>query len=324
MSTSIQVPKGSMAGHAPAHAQPQAQVEAPKDAGSAPAGMKIDRNNWWKKPAGAALGGIVEGFCFHPLDTIKTNIQGSRKHRTLSQTVQYIYAKNSNAGMRNFYKGLTPVTINLSMKYIIRYGVNYKVRELLAGESGTTTNLQNFFAGLCAGTTEALLLVTPFECIKTKMQTNPNCNGNIVSSLRYIIQYDGIRGLWRGAVPTVIRQASNQGCMFTTYTLMKQRFYKDETPSSRDAFCMGLFASCVGPLCNTPFDTIKTRLMKQTKLNEEYGRTIGQCARIIYQNEGIRGMYKGLSMRLLRLCPGQATVWVVVENFNRFCKRYDL
>jgi len=284
---------------------------------------KIDKNDWWKKPAGAALGGIVEGFCFHPLDTIKTHLQASRKRYTFSDTVSYIYTKNNNAGLRNFYKGLTPVTLNLSMKYIIRYGVNYKIRELLAGESGTTTNLQNFFAGLCAGTTEAMILVTPFECIKTKMQTNPNCNGNIVSALKYIIKQDGIQGVWRGAIPTVIRQASNQGCMFTTYTLLKTHFYNNEIPNSRDAFLMGLFASSVGPLCNTPIDTIKTKMMIQTKGDEQYGRSISSAFATIVKTEGFPGLYKGLSMRLLRLCPGQATVWVVTENFNRFLQNYD-
>lgn len=270
--------------------------------------------NLLRNPIGGMFGGISEALLFHPLDTIKTKIQLSHKQLT---TLDAIYKIKY---VRNFYSGLFPVTMNLSLKYILRFQTNFALRRLMADENGHTTNLQNFSSGLLTGITEAICIVTPFDVIKTKLQNDKIKYPTFSSSFKSILYEDGVFGFWRGSIPTIIRQGSNQACMFTSYTLLRNYLYDPHDHiNPLSAFIMGLFSSSIGPLCNGPMDVVKTRLMIQSKNNEIYKGSILNTTKLIYKYEGIGALYKGLFPRLLRLCPGQAIVWVVLEQFNKYC-----
>ena len=75
-------------------------------------------------------------------------------------------------------------------------------------------------AGFGAGVTEALVIVTPFEVVKIKLQQQ---KGLAVENLKYkgtlhcgttILKEQGPIGLWAGATPTVCRNGTNQMCLF--------------------------------------------------------------------------------------------------------------
>ena len=74
-------------------------------------------------------------------------------------------------GALSLYKGLTPFVTHLMTKYCLRYYVNFQLRSLVADENGNTTFFQNLFCGMSAGTIEALMIVTPFEVVKTRLQS---------------------------------------------------------------------------------------------------------------------------------------------------------
>lgn len=75
-------------------------------------------------------------------------------------------------------------------------------------------------AGAMAGVTEALVIVTPFEVVKIRLQQQ---RGMAQELMKYkgplhcgglILREEGIRGLWSGAMPTVLRNGTNQMCLF--------------------------------------------------------------------------------------------------------------
>jgi solute carrier family 25 citrate transporter 1 len=75
-------------------------------------------------------------------------------------------------------------------------------------------------AGFGAGVTEALVIVTPFEVVKIKLQQQ---KGLALENLKYkgtlhcattILKEQGPMGLWAGATPTVCRNGTNQMCLF--------------------------------------------------------------------------------------------------------------
>jgi solute carrier family 25 citrate transporter 1 len=74
--------------------------------------------------------------------------------------------------------------------------------------------------GFGAGVTEALVVVTPFEVVKIKLQQQ---HGASVENMKYkgpvhcattIVRERGPMGLWAGATPTVMRNGTNQMCLF--------------------------------------------------------------------------------------------------------------
>jgi len=71
----------------------------------------------------------------------------------------------------------------------------------------------------------------------------------------------------------------------------------------------GGIAGTASTLFNNPFDTIKTRMQKQ-------GQNLSamEVVKGIYKERGWRGYWAGVSTRILRVAPGQAITWAVLES----------
>jgi solute carrier family 25 citrate transporter 1 len=80
--------------------------------------------------------------------------------------------------------------------------------------------IQMRVAGLGAGTTEAVVVVTPMEVVKIRLQAQQHSLADPLETPRYrnaghavytIVREEGISALYRGVSLTAIRQATNQG-----------------------------------------------------------------------------------------------------------------
>ncbi|XP_019197036.1 PREDICTED: mitochondrial succinate-fumarate transporter 1-like [Ipomoea nil] len=78
---------------------------------------------------------------------------------------------------------------------------------------------------------------------------------------RMIVRENGIRGLWAGAAPTVMRNGTNQAAMFTA----KNAFDNGNVLQPWQSMISGFLAGTAGPICTGPFDVVKTRLMAQSR-----------------------------------------------------------
>jgi solute carrier family 25 citrate transporter 1 len=195
---------------------------------------------------------------------------------------------------------------------------------LLADKNGKVSFLNGFLAGLGSGMTEAVLIVTPFEVIKTRLQQQ---KGTDKATLKYhgpvhafqtIIKEEGVTALWKGNVPTMWRQGINQLLLFGTYDYMKNLFFglnRDDPISPVQSLVIGIIAGALGPLCNNPLDVAKTRLMAQMTVPGEkpkYRGTFGTISRVLNE-EGPRALMRGCIMRIIRVAPGMGITFTVVE-----------
>lgn len=174
----------------------------------------------WVKAASGSLGGIVEATCLQPIDVIKTRLQLDRagKYTGIWQCGSTIVKEE---GVRALWKGLTPFATHLTLKYALRMGTNAVFTSALRdAETGELSNARRMAAGFGAGVIEALVIVTPFEVVKIRLQQQ---QGLAKELLKYkgpvhgavtIVKEEGLRGLWSGAAPTVMRNGTNQAVMF--------------------------------------------------------------------------------------------------------------
>lgn len=132
-------------------------------------------------------------------------------------------------------------------------------------------------AGLAAGVTEAVAVVTPMEVIKIRLQAQHHSMAdpldipkyrNAAHALYTVVKEEGFGALYRGVSLTALRQGSNQAVNFTAYSYFKEAL-KDYQPQyaggnlpSWQTTVIGLVSGAMGPLSNAPIDTIKTRLQK--------------------------------------------------------------
>jgi len=281
------------------------------------------------KTLGAMLGGVLEACCLQPLDVVKTRLQLQGKGASLAGVAGGMLREE---GARSFYKGLTPFVTHLVTKYSVRWYFNEFYRGLLQDKDGKVTLFKGFLAGLGSGITEAVLIVTPFEVIKTSLQKQKGMDS---SKLKYkgplqcakvIFKEEGIPGLWKGNVPTMWRQGINQLLLFGTYDMLKKALYGLNRESPIDAYkslVLGIIAGCLGPLANNPFDVVKTRLMAQEHIAGQKVKYKGtfQTMALIFKEEGAATLMKGCMMRIARVAPGMGVTFTTVEKVSEWYQK---
>jgi solute carrier family 25 citrate transporter 1 len=294
-----------------------------------------------KKPASAATNliagggaGMMEALVCHPLDTIKVRMQLSRRGRQPGMpkrgfvaTGLEIVRKETPLGL---YKGLGAVLTGIVPKMAIRFTSFEWYKQVLAHkDTGVVSGQSLFLAGLAAGVTEAVAVVTPMEVVKIRLQAQHHSMAdpldipkyrNAAHALYTIVKEEGAGALYRGVSLTALRQGSNQAVNFTAYTYFKEWLYQwqpehrgTNLPSYQTTL-IGLVSGAMGPLSNAPIDTIKTRLQK---MRAEEGTTalqrITRIASDMFKQEGVHAFYKGITPRIMRVAPGQAVTFTVYE-----------
>ncbi|KAI1751505.1 mitochondrial carrier [Xylaria castorea] len=276
--------------------------------------------------------GMTEALVCHPLDTIKVRMQLSRRARQpgapkrgFIKTGAEIVRRETPLGL---YKGLGAVLTGIVPKMAIRFTSFEAYKQLLADkETGSVSGSGTFVAGLAAGVTEAVAVVTPMEVIKIRLQAQHHSMAdpldipkyrNAAHALYTVVKEEGAGALYRGVSLTALRQGSNQAVNFTAYTYFKEALLRRRPDNaalpSWQTTLIGLVSGAMGPLSNAPIDTIKTRLQKTpaepgvSALNR-----ITVIARDMFRQEGFHAFYKGITPRIMRVAPGQAVTFTVYE-----------
>lgn len=281
-----------------------------------------------------SIGGVAEACCLQPIDVIKTRLQLDTvgKYKGIVHCGKTIIAEE---GVKALWKGLTPFATHLTLKYALRMGSNSMYQSVLRDSEGKLTDGRRMAAGFMAGITEALVIVTPFEVVKIRLQQQ---KGVAKTQLKYrgpincaatIIREEGIRGLWSGATPTVMRNGTNQMCLFwAKHNVDRLLWDKHEgdgmylTPIQ--SMISGFSAAFLGPIATGPFDVAKTRMMAQEKTGVLKYKSFFDALRKIPAEEGILTMWKGLLPRLMRIPPGQAIVWAVSDQITHYFEHKHL
>ncbi|KAK9807343.1 hypothetical protein WJX73_003666 [Symbiochloris irregularis] len=281
------------------------------------------------KGVAGSFGGLIEACCLQPMDTIKTRLQldKTNKYKGIWNCGQTVAQEE---GVRSLWKGLTPFAAHLFLKYALRMGTNATYQNLLRDEYGHLTEGRRLIAGFSAGITEALIIVTPFEVVKIRLQQQRGLQRELlkyrgpVHAAGVILKEEGLRGMWSGATPTIMRNGTNQMCLFWAKNNFDRLLWGKQEGDGRQLTMLqssasGFSAACLGPVATGPFDVVKTRLMAQEKGQGpvRYKGLLDALVKIP-REEGVRAMYKGLLPRLMRIPPGQAIVWAVSDQITGY------
>ncbi|KAI9103752.1 mitochondrial carrier domain-containing protein [Phlyctochytrium arcticum] len=213
----------------------------------------------------------------------------------------------------------------------IRFSSFEYFKSKLADKNGVVHPMGNFTAGLLAGTTEAIMVVTPMDVIKIRLQAQRHSMTDPLDIPKYrnaahcayvMVKEEGLASLYKGVALTALRQATNQAANFTVYQYLRTTLHElqpqySETLPAYQHLLMGFISGACGPLFNAPIDTIKTRVQKNPSTTKGWARFM-QVSQGIIKNEGWTALYKGLTPRVLRVAPGQAITFMVYERVYKW------
>ena len=171
-------------------------------------------------------------------------------------------------------------------------------------------------AGACATT-----VTYPLDLLRTRFaaQGTDRVYASILASLRHIAEHEGPRGFFRGLGAGVSQIVPYMGLFFASYEGLKPIVAGSVIPlpfGTSDA-AAGVIASVLSKTAVYPLDTTRKRLQVQGPNRMRYvHRNIPVYSGVlstlahIWRHEGRRGMYRGLTVSLLKAAPASAvTMW---------------
>lgn len=179
-------------------------------------------------------------------------------------------------------------------------------------ETRNLTPLRNMLAGMSAGVVASISAVTPTERIKTALIDDARTAKRFRSAphaVRLIYSEHGFLGLYRGFAGTTLKQASATAFRMGTYNILKDyERSRDITQSTTTNFANGAVAGIVTTYATQPFDTIKTRSQSAA------GASTLQAFRSVLADDGIKGLWRGTTMRLGRTVLSGGIMFTVYEQ----------
>jgi len=132
------------------------------------------------------------------------------------------------------------------------------------------------------------------------------------SSLARIFASEGIAGLYRGASVPLLAITPSFAVAFWSNDLAQNFFLtrNDQRPLSvHQNFLAGGFTGIPMAFIMAPSERIKCLL----QVNQSQNTSMIDCAKKVYQQGGIRGIYRGLGVTMLRDVPGNAAYFGTYE-----------
>lgn len=251
----------------------------------------------------------------YPFEFAKTRVQlreqkGVPTPRNPFLVVHGVY---KNEGLSALYKGCSALVIGSVAKDGIRFLSFDTIKETFKDpETGTLTPLRNLGAGMMSGVVASFTAVTPTERIKTALIDDARNERRFRSNLdaiRTIIRETGYAGLYRGLAGTTLKQAGATAFRMGTYNILKDYERVRHIPQTTlTNFVNGSIAGIVTTLCTQPFDTIKTRCQSAK------GASTMEAVRSIVSDYGVKGFWKGTTMRLGRTVFSGGILFTTYEH----------
>ena len=261
------------------------------------------------------IAGGVEAAVTYPFEFAKTRVQlrnegNASRPRNPFLVVSEVFRKE---GPKALYKGCSSLIVGSIAKDGVRFLSFDMIKNAFKDpETGTLSPLRNMLAGMSAGVVASIFAVTPTERIKTALIDDARTLKRFHSAphaVRVIYSEHGFLGLYRGFVGTTLKQAGATAFRMGTYNILKD--YENSrhvTQNTAMNFANGAVAGTVTTYATQPFDTLKTRSQSAK------GASTVEAFRSVLADDGIRGFWRGTTMRLGRTVFSGGILFTVYEQ----------
>lgn len=282
-----------------------------------PSGLKTIFNASVPFVAGCTSG-MIATSCIQPIDTVKVRMQLLDGGKVKASPWFIVKDIVSHGGFFKLYQGLSAGLLRQLVYGTSRIGLFSTFETLLEQRAATQGTQLGFggraMAGLTAGALAAFI-GNPTEVALIRMQADGmkpvEQRQNYTSAfnaLRRISQEQGIRSLWRGSGPTVIRaMATNFGQLaFFSESKHQIRKYSSLSLPVQTALAASI-AGFAGAVISLPFDFAKTRLQNQAMGQATPGLPLYKgtidCFVKVARGEGIGRFYRDIWPYFMRIAP---------------------
>ncbi|XP_068325529.1 mitochondrial carnitine/acylcarnitine carrier-like protein [Pyrus communis] len=285
-----------------------------------------------KDLAAGTMGGVAQLVVGHPFDTIKVKLQSQPtplpgQPPKFSGAIDAVKRTLSAEGAAGLYKGMGAPLATVAAFNAVLFTVRGQMETLLRSQSGAPLTVsQQVICGGGAGVAVSFL-ACPTELIKCRLQAQSALGdaGSVGGAVKYGGPLDvakrvlrsegGVRGLFKGLVPTMAREIPGNAAMFGVYEALKQFFAggQDTSGLGRGSLIVagGLGGAAFWGFVY-PTDVVKSVIQVDDFKNPKYSGSVDAFKKIL-ASEGVKGLYKGFGPAMGRSIPANAACFLAYE-----------
>uniref|UniRef100_A0A452U8M4 Calcium-binding mitochondrial carrier protein SCaMC-1-like n=1 Tax=Ursus maritimus TaxID=29073 RepID=A0A452U8M4_URSMA len=271
--------------------------------------------DWWRQLVAGGMAGAVARTCTAPFDRLKVMMQvhslKSRRMRLIGGFEQML----KEGGIRSLWRGNGVNVFKIAPETALKIGA-YE-QKWLSFDGAKVGIIERFVSGSLAGAT-AQTCIYPMEVLKTRLAlgTTGQYSG-IIDCGKKLLKQEGVRTFFKGYIPNLLSILPYAGIDFAVYELLKNYWLEHHTAESVDPGimillgCSTLSHTCA-QIATFPLTLIRTRMQVQATTSMVH------LIQEIYNNEGKRGFFRGLTPNIIKVLPAVCISCIVYEIVG-FC-----
>ena len=291
-----------------------------------------------------SIAGVIGKIIEYPFDTVKVRLQSQPDTLPLRYQGPLDCFRQSIRvdGITGLYRGISAPLVGAAIEtsslfFSYRIAQNALQAISFPCTSGDRLPLSALIVSGGASGAFTSLLLTPIELVKCQMQvplSPSNAQGpRALSIIASNFRHHGVLGFWHGQLGTLIRETGGSASWFGSYegvSALFRRYGARETPSIAEAanndplplyqqLIAGATAGVSYNFIFFPADTIKSRMQtEEVSASRRVRRTFWASGQALWQQQGIRGMYRGCGITVGRAAPSSAFIFAVYEGLRNW------
>ena len=255
----------------------------------------------------------------HPLDTIKVRLQGTRSLELYNGRMTSCFVRTvRQEGPTALYKGAVAPLAGAMLQNAAIFGLWGLTTSYFCPEKDS---LWGTYKAACVTGCLLVFIESPIELVKCRLQNQIGATGYSGSfdAARTIVQQRGLRGLFQGLFPTILRSSSAKGAYFTSFDACSQALtVPGELPTISACAVAGGVAGGMAWGFNYPTDVVKSRMqVDSSDPSLRKYRNSFHCLTEIVQKEGVSVLFRGWVPCMVRAVPVNASIFAAYSYSKR-------
>lgn len=269
-------------------------------------------NETIKDVLASIVGSTACVYTGQPFDTVKVRMQVQPDE--FSGPIQCFRKTFQGEGIYSLWKGTMPALTGALSENMMAFGLNGHINRLFSSWTNKgdyiSPEFENVLSGAITGFCTAFVLC-PADVVKCRAQLNraQGGNGRVGDIMRALLKDSGPKGLYRGFGIQIYRDIPFYAFFFGTYDFSCKMFKKHTSlPDTTAFFISGGLAGQMAWVASLPMDTIKSVIQTAPE-----PRGIMPVANEIIKKRGIRGLFNGVEVAVIRAFPANAALFCAYE-----------
>ena len=286
---------------------------------------KHDLSYYLKCMVGGVLACGLTHAVITPLDLVKCRKQvNPTLYKSLGDGISTIKA---NQGVKGLFLGWEPTLIGYSLQGFGKFGFYEMFKDVykyIFGAKADQYKTIGFLVSSACAEVIADCLLCPMESLKVRMQTAEEGKFPTKFGPGYQeLAKEGTNGFYKGLVPLMARQVpytmvkfgafENTVIAFYKYVFTKPKNEYSKFTQLSVTFASGYLAGIFCAIVSHPADTMVSKLNKQ---KSDQPVSIGTAVSKIYSEIGFKGLWAGLSTRIIMVGTLTGLQWWIYDSFK--------